>query len=172
MALELMIAFLLFGGLGLALAFTFREPREQSKKEHRYGGAHDREQSQEQASSDAKRENPRTHGWSKPDDNEHDWQHHWSDKARADFNPEPDLERQAREAQQRANEQAQFQRARGRAEQRQRQHQAQAQRKAEEQRGYTVKECRSQVQKHHPDKGGDREQFELWMTRLAAAREV
>jgi len=35
---------------------------------------------------------------------------------------------------------------------------------------YTVKRCRHEMQKHHPDKGGEREQFELWCKRLEVAK--
>jgi len=35
---------------------------------------------------------------------------------------------------------------------------------------YTVKRCRREMQKHHPDKGGEREQFELWCKRLEVAK--
>ena len=34
---------------------------------------------------------------------------------------------------------------------------------------YTVARCRREVQHHHPDKGGDRRQFEIWMHRLKRA---
>jgi len=36
--------------------------------------------------------------------------------------------------------------------------------------GYTVAECRSQLQKHHPDRGGDPADFDMWKGRLDAAR--
>jgi hypothetical protein len=36
---------------------------------------------------------------------------------------------------------------------------------------YTVERCRREVQHHHPDKGGDRARFELWMQRLKSAKE-
>lgn len=35
---------------------------------------------------------------------------------------------------------------------------------------FTVEECRSQMQKHHPDKGGNAEQFHLWKQRFEQAK--
>ena len=37
-------------------------------------------------------------------------------------------------------------------------------------RTYTVAECRQQLQRHHPDRGGDAEIFVLWKDRLDAAK--
>jgi hypothetical protein len=35
---------------------------------------------------------------------------------------------------------------------------------------FTVEECRRQMQKHHPDKGGNAEQFHLWKQRFEEAK--
>jgi hypothetical protein len=37
---------------------------------------------------------------------------------------------------------------------------------------YSITECRRQIQKHHPDKGGKADEFHIWKQRLEAAKQV
>jgi len=49
--------------------------------------------------------------------------------------------------------------------------QARARRAKPRPEAYPLARCRREVQRHHPDKGGDRAQFELWMKRLKVAKD-